>query len=91
MNSQRVLYIGHAQAVQFPIAIMSTLGNVLLKDIQIDYALGSIIAATSVVGVVFGATAAHKLPQEILKLMVAVVLCVAGVVLVGKVIYQEVN
>ena len=49
--------VGHAQAIQFPIALMSTLGNLVLEDVEIDFALGGVIAATSTVGVVAGAHA----------------------------------
>ena len=83
--------LGHAQAVQVPIAIMSTIGNVTLNDVTIDYVLGGVVAATSVVGVVIGATAAHKLPRATLKNMVTVVLAIAGCVLIGKVVWQREN
>jgi uncharacterized membrane protein YfcA len=81
--------LGHAQAIQVPIAIMSTIGNVTLNSVKIDFVLGGVIAATSVVGVLIGANVAHKVSTKLLKNAVAIVLTVAGAVLVTKVIVQK--
>ena len=83
--------LGHAQAIQVPIAIMSTIGNVVLSGVEIDFVLGGVIAATSVVGVLIGANVAHKVSTKFLKNLVAIVLTIAGVVLVIKVLVQRIN
>ena len=88
--------LGHAQAVQFPIAVMATVGNVFFGDVgegaraeAVDWVLGGCIGAAGVFGVVGGAIVAHRLPTASLRRFLTRLLCVAGVALLLRVIIQK--
>ena len=90
--------LGHAQAVQLPIAAMATIGNVFFSESgegeggradAVDWKMGGCIAATGVVGVVGGALLAHRLPVASLRRFITRLLCVAGVALLLKVIITK--
>jgi len=69
--------IGLSQAIQLPVAIAATVGNMIYG--QIDLALGGILAASLTVGSWFGAKLAHVVPRQILRRIVSVVLVIVGV------------
>ena len=77
--------VGLSQAVQFPIAVLASAGNI--AGGHADLAAGSVIAAALVVGVVAGARAAHAVPTRVLQATVAVVLVGVGVLMAGRVAY----
>lgn len=68
--------IGLSTAVQFPIAITATLGNILIGNL--DFRMGLIMLVTFAPGMRMGAVAAHVLPQEILRRLVTVTLLAVG-------------
>lgn len=76
--------VGISQAVQLPIAVFATLGFLLYG--QMDFGLGVALGLVQSVGVVFGGLVAHRLPQEKLRMVVAVTLIGVGVLMVWRVV-----
>ena len=72
--------IGVSQAIQIPVAVFSTLGNVLFG--QVDFFLGTTLGLVAAAGVVIGTRVAHAVPILTLKRIVAVSLIGAGVLIV---------
>lgn len=68
--------VGLVQVIQIPIAGFATIGN--LASGYFDPAIGSVVAATLVVGVVVGARAAHAISARALERGLAVVLVATG-------------
>lgn len=68
--------IGSAQAIQLPIAVAATAGNVL--DGTLDVLLGATLGAGIALGTAAGAKAAHALPTVRLRRLVAALLVVVG-------------
>ncbi|OED35728.1 hypothetical protein AB833_29410 [Chromatiales bacterium (ex Bugula neritina AB1)] len=68
--------VGLSQFIQLPISLLATLGNVMHGSV--DFKLGAAIAAVMVIGVAIGANLAHRLPAEILRKFVGMVLGVVG-------------
>lgn len=68
--------IGAAQAVQLPIALLATGGNILSGEI--DLAIGSVLAVALAGGMVAGASLAHALSPSALKRAVAWVILAVG-------------
>ncbi len=77
--------VGLSQAVQFPVAMLASIGN--LAGGRIDLAAGSVIAGALVVGVVAGARAAHAASTGLLSRLVALVLVATGGLMVARVVY----
>lgn len=76
--------VGISQAAQLPIAIFATIGFILFG--QIDFSLGIALGIIQSIGVVLGGKIAHTLPQEKLRLVVAVTMMGVGLVMIGKVL-----
>lgn len=72
-----LIAIGLSQAIQLPVAIAATVGNVLYG--QLDLTLGGILAASLTVGSWCGAKLAHAVPRTVLRKIVSVVLVIIGV------------
>jgi uncharacterized protein len=68
--------VGLSQAIQLPVAIAATLGNILYG--QLDLTLGGILAASLTVGSWFGAKLAHSVPRTVLRTIVSAVLLLIG-------------
>jgi uncharacterized protein len=68
--------VGLSQAIQLPIAVAATLGNILYG--HLDPVLGGVLAGTLTVGAWFGAKLAHVVPRAILQRIVSVVLIAVG-------------
>ena len=90
--------LGYAQAVQLPIAVMATVGNVVFRgdDLKageqpVQWVLGTAIGVVGSVGVVCGASLAHRLPVAVLRSFITRLLCVAGAGLLVKVIVTRVT
>jgi len=77
--------VGISQAVQLPIAIFATLGFILYG--QIDFGLGIGLGLVQSLGVILGGLVAHKLPQEKLRLVVALTLIGVGVLMVWRALF----
>lgn len=71
-----LIAIGLSQAIQLPVAIAATIGNILYG--QVDMILGGILAASLTVGSWYGARLAHVVPRSILRKIVSVVLICVG-------------
>ncbi|XP_065834788.1 uncharacterized protein [Oscarella lobularis] len=72
------LALGSAQAIQFPIAVASTIGNAFFGKKDIDFKLGGSIAATLAPFVILGALIANRLPAKPLKTAVSLILILAS-------------
>lgn len=68
--------VGLSQAIQLPVAIAATLGNILYG--KLDLTLGGILAASLTVGTWFGAKLAHVVPRTILRGIVSIALLLIG-------------
>jgi uncharacterized membrane protein YfcA len=77
--------VGVSQAVQLPIAVFATLGFLLYGEI--DFSLGIALGVVQSLGVIIGGLVAHKLPQEKLRLVVAITLMGVGVLMIWRVVY----
>ena len=78
--------VGLSQAVQLPVAIAATFGNLVYG--QLDFALGGLLAASLTLGTWFGAKLAHVVPRPTLRRIMAFVLLVVGVFILGRVIWS---
>jgi uncharacterized protein len=78
--------VGLSQAIQLPVAIAATVGNVLYGEL--DLALGGVLAASLTVGSWYGAKLAHSVPRAILRRIVSVVLVAVGVFILGNVAWR---
>lgn len=77
MGAPALLAIGLAQALQFVIAAMATVGNLSVGEI--DFTVGGVIAAALVIGILLGTRVAHALPVATLRKSVAWVLALIGI------------
>ena len=68
--------IGLSQAVQLPIALLATIGNIMYGDV--DWTISSILAGAIVVGTALGARVAHIVPKKQLSKVLACVLVLVG-------------
>jgi uncharacterized protein len=75
--------VGLSQAIQLPIAIAATFGNVLYG--KLDLVLGGVLAPTLTVGSWYGARLAHAVPRGILRGIVSAALVVIGAFILGNV------
>ena len=78
--------LGLAQAVQPPIALLATLGNLLTGTM--DWALSLPLAVGLAAGAWFGARLAHALDPTRLRKLVGAVLLGVGLLLFGRVVAQ---
>ncbi len=76
LRSPVLMAVGLSQATQFPIASMATAGNFLYGEI--DFAIGGIVAAALMAGVVIGAKLAHTVRPKTLARVVASVILAVG-------------
>jgi uncharacterized protein len=83
LNLPVLTVIGLSQAIQLPIAIVSTFGNYLYGDL--DWYLGCILAVALMIGSWQGARLAHSVPRDMLRSIVSVVLIVIGVTILANV------
>ena len=74
--------VGISQAIQLPIAIFATLGFFLFG--QIDFYLGITLGIIQSIGVILGAKIAHTLPQEKLRIIVAITMIGVGLLMMGR-------
>lgn len=79
--------VGLSQAVQLPIAILATTGNVLYGTM--DWTIAGILSAALVIGSAMGAKLAHAVPRESLRLFLAWVLVLVGLFIVSRLIYSN--
>lgn len=82
LNMSVLAAIGLAQAVQLPIAVLATAGNVLAGSL--DPLLGSILGFGIVFGTWSGAKLAHSLPRTTLRAIVSALLVLVGSMILVK-------
>ena len=83
MNVPVLTGVGLSQAIQLPVAVAATVGNVLYG--KVDFVLGGILAASLTVGSWYGAKLAHSVPRATLRAIVSAVLIVIGAFILGNV------
>ncbi|MFL2541478.1 MAG: sulfite exporter TauE/SafE family protein [Candidatus Latescibacterota bacterium] len=76
MGAPALLAIGLSQAIQFVIALTSTIGHLSVG--KVDFVIGGVIATALVLGILIGTRIAHTLPLDILRKTVAWVLTLVG-------------
>lgn len=86
MGMPVLVAVGLSQAIQVPIAIAATVGNVIYGEL--DWALGGVLAASLTVGSWYGAKLAHVVPRATLRRIVSVVLVVLGVVILANLAWR---
>ena len=77
-----LLAVGLGQAIQVPISAVATVANLRAGRIALLY--GTILAAALAVGIALGTPLAHGVSQRTLRLLVAVAMLVAAIVMVGR-------
>jgi len=75
--------VGLSQAIQLPIAILATIGNVIYGTP--DYVLGGLLTLGLTIGSWLGAKLAHHLPMATLKRIIALVLVAVGAIIIVKI------
>lgn len=80
--------IGLSQAVQLPIALLATAGNIVYGTV--DWTISSVLAAGIVFGAAIGARLAHIVPQEQLRIILAWVLVIVGLFIVSRLTYSQI-
>lgn len=75
--------IGLSQTVMVPIALFATAGN--LVHGQVDFVLGGTLAAIMMIGAFAGADFSHRLPADLLRRGVAVLLIGVGALILVRV------
>jgi len=75
--------VGLSQAIQLPVAIAATAGNILYG--KLDLVLGGVLAASLTVGSWYGTKLAHVVPRATLRGIVSAVLVVIGAFILGNV------
>ncbi len=78
-----IMAIGLSQAIQLPVAIAATIGNILYGEFDLN--LAGTLAASLTVGSWYGAKLAHSLPREKLRQIVSVALVVTGLYILANV------
>jgi uncharacterized protein len=81
--------VGLSQAIQLPVAIAATLGNILYG--KLDMTLAGVLAASLTVGSWFGAHLAHSVPRAVLRGIVSAVLVVIGAFILANVCWRLVR
>jgi len=77
--------IGLAQAIQLPIAVLATAGNIYAESL--DIILGCVLAAGISLGTWAGARLAHILPKTTLRQVVSILMVVVGGLILAKIGY----
>ena len=77
-----LLSVGLGQVIQVPISAVATVAN--LRAGRIDLLSGSILAAALAAGIALGTPLAHGVSQRTLRLLVALAMLVAAVVMVAR-------
>ncbi|MBU2583623.1 MAG: sulfite exporter TauE/SafE family protein [Alphaproteobacteria bacterium] len=77
--------IGLSQAIQLPIAVLATAGNLYAGTL--DLVLGCVLAAGISIGTWGGARLAHVLPRTTLRKVVSVLMIVIGGLILAKILY----
>jgi len=77
--------VGISQAIQLPIAIFATIGFILFG--QIDFYLGITLGIIQSIGVILGGRIAHAMPQEKLRMVVAITLIGVGLLMIGRLFF----
>ncbi len=75
--------VGLSQAIQLPVAIAATVGNILYG--KLDLTLGGVLAASLTVGSWYGAKLAHVVPRATLRGIVSAVLVLIGTFILANV------
>jgi len=75
--------VGLSQAIQLPIAIAATVGNVIYGEF--DWTLAGVLAVALTAGSWYGAKLAHSLPRATLRKIVSIVLVIVGTFILGSV------
>lgn len=78
--------IGLSAAVQFPIAVSATIGNLFVG--QLDVKMGMILAVSMSIGLLPGAKLAHRLPIKHLRQLVSAVLTGVGLFILVNLLRQ---
>jgi uncharacterized membrane protein YfcA len=78
--------VGLSQAIQIPIGVAATLGNVVYGQLNLE--LGGLLAASLTAGTWYGARRAHVVRRETLRRTVAVLLVVVGSFILGNVVWR---
>ena len=71
--------VGLSQVIQIPIALAATAGNIFYGEV--DFILGLGIAVSLVIGVIYGAQLAHRLPKEQFRRFIAFALLLVGLLM----------
>lgn len=79
--------IGLSQAIQIPIAILATAGNLVYGEA--DIRMGILLGICLMIGTWQGAQIAHQVPHTMLERIAAVVLLVVGTLIIGKLAYFQ--
>lgn len=74
--------IGLSQIIMVPIALLATAGNLIHG--KVDFVLGGILAAIMMVGAFAGAEISHRVPADLLKRAVAVILIGVGALILAR-------
>jgi uncharacterized membrane protein YfcA len=77
--------VGLAQAIQFPITLLASVGNII--EGRVDVAVATVVAVTIVVGIVIGTRIAHGITTATLARLVAAVLVATGVMMAARVVF----
>ncbi len=85
LNVPVLTSIGLSQAIQLPIAVLATGGNLYAGTLNV--ALGCVLAVGISFGTWAGAKLAHALPRKTLRTIVSVLLVVIGFLILGKLSY----
>ena len=78
--------IGLSQAIQIPISIMATTGNLLHGELDIK--LGIFIAAAIAGGAIVGAKTVHLVPAVKLKKLVSLLLVAVGIMMLTRLLWK---
>jgi uncharacterized protein len=78
--------VGLSQAVQFPVAVAATFGNMLYG--HIDLILAGLLALSLTVGSWYGAKLAHIVSRMVLRGIVSVVLLIVGAFILGNIAWR---
>ncbi|MGI9387048.1 MAG: sulfite exporter TauE/SafE family protein [Methyloligellaceae bacterium] len=77
--------IGLSQVIQFPIATLATIGNIIYAEP--DFVLGACVGVGLAAGATVGATIAHRLPTEFLRRLVSIMLIGVGTAMIAKILF----
>lgn len=78
--------VGLSQAVQVPISLMATLGNII--HAEVDFRLGVTLALVLAVGALLGAKSAHLMPVGMIKNIVSGLLIGVGLTVILRMILR---